>query len=262
MTRTIMKGHTVKSLLEYIGCITSFEQRHVAQWVYRGHCDSLFELTPSLFRLDISDTYANWHEAEAYMMERFKREAIPHLSAKPETELDWLTLAQHHGLPTRLLDWASNPLIALYFAVCGNPTSNADVWCFGLASGNNCWPSSTRAARKLHIESVSCLVFPRHVAPRVTNQSGCFTQHDLPDGRTPFVPFNKQRGLTGFFVRIRIPAKHKQDILNELYELGIHRAFIFPDLVGVSEHIKFDMVAQHKRGTNPDQVASIMRSFR
>jgi hypothetical protein len=258
-----MKSYTVKSLLDFIRCISSFEQRHIAQWVYRGHCNSQFALTPSLFRLDISDTYASWEEAETYLMERFRRESIPHLVSKPESDLDWLALAQHHGLPTRLLDWATNPLIALYFAVAGNsPSTNADVWCFGLPSGNNCWPSSTRAARKLHMESISCLVFPRHIAPRITNQSGCFTRHELPSGRTAFVPFNRQRNQMGFFVRIRIPSKHKQDILNDLYELGIHGAFIYPDLTGVAKHIKFDMVVNHKRGTNAVQLEALLKSFR
>jgi hypothetical protein len=95
---------------DYIARIRQFEQRHIAQWFFRGHSDNSFKLVPSLYRLSLEETFATWDDLERYMMDAFKRESIPFLEHIPADEMEWLALAQHYGLPTRLLDWTSNPI--------------------------------------------------------------------------------------------------------------------------------------------------------
>ena len=81
------------------------------QWVFRGHSNTAHSLTPSVGRTSQQD-----HEKyEKSLFTMFRREAREYVDPPP-SDWEWLALAQHHGLPTRLLDWSTNPLVALYFA--------------------------------------------------------------------------------------------------------------------------------------------------
>ena len=236
----------IESASDYITKIGKFEQRHVAQWFYRGHSNLAFQLVPSLYRLDTSESFSTWDDLEQYMMETFKCESTPHLIRPPATDLEWLALAQHYGLPTRLLDWTTNPLIALFFAVESNPSGDADIWCLGFHSTNNCLPQSTYLARRKTLREEQIIYFPNHLSPRVTNQSGCFTVHNSN------VPLNDQPEIEAYarFERLRIEAGRKSVILDELYNLGIHRGFIYPGLEGIAIKLRYEITVMHHRHTN------------
>jgi hypothetical protein len=239
----------IDSVGDFVTRIRQFEQRHIAQWFFRGHSDNSFKLVPSLFRLSLEETFATWDELEKYMMDAFKRESTPFLEHAPADEMEWLALAQHHGLPTCLLDWTSNPLIALYFAVEFGPEIDADVWCLGFPSTNNCLPESTHFAQRLTLSRVSRIYFPRHIFARTTNQSGCFTVHS---SATPLDQANDF--LLNIFIRFRIAASNKAAIINELFTLGIHRGFIYPGLEGIAKQLQFEVTARHVRQTTEPQI--------
>jgi len=257
-----MNKEPIKTVIEFLNAIQGLENQLIAQWFFRGHCNEEFRLTPSLFRLDNSETFSDWKKLGSYMLESFKREALPHLSIIPKSEEDWLTLAQHHRLPTRLLDWTTNPLVALYFAI-EKPSENdfSHVWCYGVASTNNCFPVSSLIARRINTEISSYILLPQHLSPRITAQSGCFSIHDYPNGDAPFIPFNEQ-AMTNYneFAKINIREQDKTNILNELYLLGIHEGFLFPGLEGIAQKIRFELTTRHQRNTNDEEISAIHKS--
>ncbi|MCP1382283.1 hypothetical protein [Runella salmonicolor] len=94
------------------------------------------------------------------------------------------------------------------------------------------------------------IIFPSHIDSRITNQSGCFTIHEIPKDNNPFIPINKNPRISvDTFIEITIDKDIKKDILNELYYVGIHRGFIYPGLEGLTSRLKFEIETTHNRRT-------------
>jgi len=85
--------------------------------IFRGVTNKDHSLVPSIGRHNRKNTDNNILALEEALIAEFKRLSIPELDLLPNNDFEWMFLAQHYGLPTRLLDWSTNPLVALYFAV-------------------------------------------------------------------------------------------------------------------------------------------------
>ena len=85
------------------------------EWIYRGQSNSNWPIRSSLER---SSIMTNYDEGEERMLYEFKRASKYYLEQKelPTTHIDWLALLQHHGTPTRLIDFTKSPYIAAFFA--------------------------------------------------------------------------------------------------------------------------------------------------
>ena len=82
-------------------------------WVFRGQFDAAWDPSPQIDRMEFQayrDRY-KWtrDRHERWLLEEFKKGARPHALLPPQDQWEWLALAQHHGLATRMLDWTSNP---------------------------------------------------------------------------------------------------------------------------------------------------------
>lgn len=100
----------IRSVSDLLRAVESHRKRAVRTPIwFRGSTNKDYDLVPSLGRLPYK------LKNETALINAFKQNAVPFVDQRPQSHWEWLFLARHHGVPTRLLDWTESPLIGLYF---------------------------------------------------------------------------------------------------------------------------------------------------
>jgi hypothetical protein len=201
---------------------TIIEPHLDGNWLFRGVSSVRHLLIPSVGRIIAGDAVSKRLERD--LLDQFRREAIPYLrfALDPQDEWGWLALAQHHGVPTRLLDWSESPFVSLFFAAWGNDGDDAGVYLVERPKQVTQFTTSPFEA------SENAFFYPRHVTPRITAQSGVFTVQ--MDPRQPY---------SGSIVKqIVISAAAKPDFRRKLDAIGMHHAAMLADLDGLSQRLR------------------------
>lgn len=219
------KEITIKTFNQLHKAIMSYARKIV---VYRGVKDSTYQLVPKIGRLKFINK-KDPEKEEKIIITRFRKHALPFIQIPCENMWDWLALAQHHGLPTRLLDWSFNPFVAAYFAVEEEHGGDSAIYAF---IGPSIDLESHPDPFKLTVVS---LVSPSHISQRITTQSGIFTIH--PNPSEPF--------LSDKIDKYIIDASFRRELKFILYRYGITRASMFPGLDGLASHIQWLRAEQY-----------------
>ena len=156
--------------------------------MYRGVHNSNFKLIPSIGRLKTIDGAKFSLKEEIVLFNTFRNKAYPFLRDYDDDKLELLSIGQHHGLPTRLLDWTKTPLVAVYYAVEESFTKDdekqTDYSCVYIYSTKTA-VQLCKTFNPFTIKEVKRYV-PKHLDKRIIAQEGLFTVHNNP--HTPWEP--------------------------------------------------------------------------
>lgn len=109
-----MKKIEIGTFTDFHEVIAAYDERTI---IYREMRSVKYPLIPKIGRIVPPESIGSREANEKEILRMFRERALRFLDFMPSNDWDWLALGQQHGLPTRLLDWTDNPLVACYFAV-------------------------------------------------------------------------------------------------------------------------------------------------
>ena len=206
---------------EFSDCFSTDRGR----WVFRGHSKVTHSLIPYVGRAPSTSETRQKFETSLFNM--FCREARDYLDPCPSSDWEWLAVAQHHGLPTRLLDWSDNPLVALYFAVQHHDDCDGRFFALHMPT-----QASQETLKKSPFEIESPVKYrPSIVTPRIRAQEGLFVVcSDIERSLKETLEPERWKVQT-------IKTDQKREIRYSLFRLGLHASSLFPGIDCLSERL-------------------------
>lgn len=248
-----IKSRKISNLQDFLRYLFSdLDSKDTIYW-YRGQANEKWPLLPAMAR---SKKYKN---KEAIFLSRFKQNAVLLMNNhKPNNDWEWLTVMQHHGAPTRLLDWSESPLVALYFATNPEQKTSGALWILNplmlnkhakirhddpkflpsLDFNNDVvkayTPEQVNSSTSETLELDPIAIIPPHTTMRMQAQQGVFTVIHRKQIAIEDVDIDKKLHIRKYIIE----HKHKTSIRKELEILGISYFQLFPELASVGKIIK------------------------
>ncbi len=257
-TRRSYRVFRPKTWEAFLGVVT---QPPYSNWALRGERDERWPLYSSLSRYLMNFDVAPkaWPQQEARIIRIFKRKAHVYLDKPPEWDDDfqWLALMQHHGAPTRLIDFTWSPYVAAFFAL-ERTLADGVVWAMNPARID-----SSRAPRPSRMDPRIHGHFPRYFLKgnqrfiwmgephtmnrRLIAQSGTFAVPGVID--VPIEEILNDADQEDILAKITLSNPVREVGMRELYRMNITYATLFPDLDGLAKSMGYEL--EFHWGYNP-----------
>jgi hypothetical protein len=255
---------TISSLADLIAKLTPAEPdpvtgRYRDSGVYRGAGNAEWPLLTSLDTLGGVAPPHSKAALEEHILRNFIRYSRRFFGGPQVSDWEVLIAAQHHGLPTRLLDWTYSPMVAAHFATIeGEPGAERAVWRLDWKTVHRFFKLPERALLIQDLEGVfgqdrpftpwalfdprarerqfACMIEPPSLDERIVTQAATFTL--CSDNRQPLDLFLEGIGLRSALTRFVIPARDARRLRDQLDLVSVDERRLFPDLDGLAAYLR------------------------
>lgn len=202
-------------------------------FLFRGQAQR-GNLLPRIARANPTE---NTESTEKKMLSELRRIGAAYLPQQDAGDWELMVIAQHFAMATRLLDWTSNPLAALWFACSSHEKGDCHVYV--LEADTLLIPEEKQ---KSPFGVAKTRVFqPRLNNPRIVAQDGWFTAHRYANSNSRFLPLEKIGDIKGHLTELVIPEGSRTQMLKSLDRHGISSRALFPDLEGLCRYVSWKL---------------------
>ncbi len=239
--------------------------RFRSPFAFRGLPDWRYDRRTALNRLG-----GKYAAVEDDLLRNFRKYGSRTESSLRDSWWNWLAMGQHHGLPTRLLDWTFSPFVALHFVTAKQELFATDgvIWCIDFIKVRRFLPQSLKAMLKkdeavfftaemldryaptleefdARVKQESpdgsdCVIFyePPSLDDRIVNQAALFSMISSPERQLEQWLADKEVEQPGIFRKIIVPAVLKWEVRDKLDMANLTERVMFPGLDGLGAWLR------------------------
>jgi FRG domain len=258
----------------YVGSWNQEIGRHRSRFAYRGLANSAYRLETTLQRMG-----GPFAQLETHLIRNFRKYAYEHtalthagliLNPGGHSMWNWLVLARHHGLPTRLLDWTYSPYVALHFAtedlLAEQASIDSVIWCVDYTKAHALLPGWLQSVLQAEESDVLTVDMLTHAVPDLGTFDERAADRGLTKGPNGFVVFFEPPSFDARVVnqfalhsmmssstasleqwleqhpelgrKLIIPAKLKWEVRDKLDQANINERLLYPGLDGLCRWLR------------------------